>query len=189
MDRLVGATTDPATTPSDEILTNSDIIATASVVVATLAFFSTAWQAWLTHRHSRLSVKPLLTWSTHRNLTATGFEVISELSNKGLGPAVVVERYFSLAGSHFDVPADGASALDSLVSQLVPPEWNCRIVFQGLPGVGGAILPGDSMRIAHLRFDRFVYDHSDELERRMGQVAFTVGYEDLYGNRNIFRTE
>jgi hypothetical protein len=168
-------------------LTTSDIIATASVVVAVLAFFTAAWQTWVTHKHSRLSVKPLLTWATERNQGESAFELVASLSNFGVGPAIVRERYFTLDGSHFKSP-DAHSEIESLVHKLLPEEWGCRVAAQGLPGEGSAIPPGTSIRIVRLVFVPGVFAKIPELERLMERVRFVVIYEDLYENRGVFRT-
>ncbi|WP_169170592.1 hypothetical protein [Acidovorax sp. SRB_24] len=168
-------------------MSNSDIIATASVVVAALAFFTTAWQTWVAHKHSRLSVKPFLSWGTTRNNTHQAFEVIVALSNFGVGPAIVRERYFTLDGCHFESP-DGRSAVEALVEKLLPDDWGCRVAGQGLPGEGTAIPPGATIRIARLLFRPVVFEEQGELARLMERVRFVVVYDDLYDNRDVFRT-
>lgn len=168
-------------------MTNSDIIAAASVFVATLAFFTTAWQTWVTHKHSRLSIKPILSWGTTRNQTEAAFEVEASLSNFGVGPALVVERYFTLDGNHFE-SSDERSALEALVEKVLPDDWNCRVAGHGLPGEGTAIPPGTSRRIGRLIFTPEVYEQQGELVQLMERIGFVVVYEDLYGNRAIFRT-
>jgi hypothetical protein len=169
-------------------LTNSDVIAIASVCVAVLAFFSTAWQTWLTHRHSRLSVKPILSWGTERTTSPSGYEIAASLANKGLGPAIVVERYFTLDGAHFDPVSPEQSPVDTLVSRLMPVDLRVAVVSQALPGVGSPLLPGDKMVIAHLHFPPDARDRAKEIEMRMEQVGFVVVYEDIYGHRSVFRT-
>jgi hypothetical protein len=169
-------------------LNNSDIIAAASLVIATLAFFTTAWQTWVTHRHSQLSVKPLLNWATHRTLTPKGYEVRVVLSNAGLGPAVIHARHFTLDGSKYKSQSDKETDAEALVGKLLPKDWNCSLVAQGLPGIGSAILPNNHQLIAHLVFDPFVYDYSSHLDKLMERVQFIVEYGDLYGNRYVYST-
>jgi hypothetical protein len=169
-------------------MSSSDVIAIASVIVATLAFFTTVWQSWLTHRHSRLSVRPLLAWHTNRTLKSDAFEVVTILSNKGLGPAIVKERYFTLDGQHYKTPSSASNVVETLALSLIPEDWGCRIPEHGLPGVGNAILPGEEITIARLAFKPVVFDYSDELDLRMKRVEFVVVFEDIYENRFVFRT-
>ncbi len=168
-------------------LSNSDVVAVASVVVAVLALFSTGWQTWLTYRHSRLSVKPFLSWSTEQTTSDAGYEIISSLMNKGLGPAIVVERYFTLDGQHFAPPSEDQSAIDALFVRLVPVGVRARVVRQSLPGLGSPLLPGDKMVISHLHFAPEEHHRAKELEQQMERVDFVVVYEDIYGNRGVFR--
>jgi hypothetical protein len=172
----------------DATFSNSDVIATASVVVAVLALFSTGWQTWLSHRHSRLSVKPFLSWSTERTTSAQGYEIVASLTNKGLGPAIVVERYFALDGQHFAPQAEDENAVDALLQRLLPVDVRAHVVRQSLPGVGSPLLPGDKMVIAHLLFAKEAIGRAKELEQRMERVEFVVVFEDIYGHRNVFRT-
>ncbi|MFZ2307548.1 MAG: hypothetical protein WAW73_07275 [Rhodoferax sp.] len=169
-------------------MTNSDYIAIASAAIALLALFSTGWQAWIARHHNRLSVKPLLSWSSNLAQTPNGFEVTVLLSNNGLGPAIVTERYFTLDGLHFLHPAGPVSAIDALAGKILPEEWRCQVVAHGLPGTHTAILPGASFVIARLLFDSAVYDHQLELNKRFERVGFVVGYKDLYERRDIFKT-
>lgn len=166
---------------------NSDIIAAASAIIATLAFFTTAWQTWVTHKHSRLSVRPVLSWGTVRNQTAHAFELVVSLSNYGVGPAIVRERYFTHNGLHYE-PPKGKTAVEALAEMLLPPEWGSRVVEQALPGIGTAIPPGASTVIARLVFRPDVFEKQAELERLMEEVRFVLVYEDLYENCQVFRT-
>lgn len=169
-------------------MTNSDYIAIASAAIALLALFSTGWQAWIARHHNRLSVKPLLSWSSNLAQTPNGFEVTVMLSNNGLGPAIVTERYFTLDGLHFLHPAGPVSAIDVLAAKVLPDEWRCRVIAHGLPGVSTAILPGASHVIARLLFDSAVYDCQLELNRKFARIGFVVCFKDLYDRRDIFKT-
>jgi hypothetical protein len=169
-------------------LTNSDIIAAASLLVALFAFFLTAWQARLMHQHSRLSVKPILAWGTEKKLSTTFLEMVSTLTNKGLGPAIVVERYFTLNGLHFQSASEDTTPLEALVKELLPEDLNAVIARQALPGIGSPLLPGDAMAISHLVFPSLRDDRWKEIESRMGKVQFVVVYEDIYGQRRVFKT-
>ena len=169
-------------------MTNSDVIAISSVVVATLVFFLTAWQAWLTHRHSILSVKTLLTWSTHRIETNFGLEFVSSLSNKGLGPAIIAERFFTDDGNQFYSDRSGESILEALVREgTLPANGIVVLNRRGDPGIKGVILPGETICISHLVFDKHVLDFVVELGERTEKVGYTIVYEDLYGNRTTLR--
>jgi hypothetical protein len=172
----------------DEKLQPADIIATASLAVAVLALFFTAWQAWIARRHSRLSVKPLLSWGTERNITPSTYEVISSLTNKGLGPAIVIERYFTVDEKRCAPGSSYPSQVEALVAELLPSDLKAHVARQSLPGEGSALLPAERMVIAHLVFPSSGAARSKEIEDRMNQVQFTVLYQDIYGQRYTFTT-
>ena len=171
-----------------DAFSSSDVIAIASVVVAVLALFSTGWQTWLSYRHSRLSVKPLLFWSTERTTSTASYEIVATLANNGLGPAIVVERYFTLNGQHFASPSKDQTEIDALFQRLVPKGIRAQVVRQALPGVGSPLLPGNKMVIAHLLFAAEAIGRAKEVEQQMEKVELVVVYEDIYGRRDVFRT-
>jgi hypothetical protein len=165
-------------------LSSSDIIAISSIVIAVLALFATWWQAWLTHKHNRLVVRPFLAWCHDRNHGQNCLEVVFSLSNQGIGPAIVRERYFYLDGKHFKNQSD-KSDVECLVDELLPLEWKCWIKEQGLPGLNHAIPAGSSFVIAHLVFDESVLNNASQLDEILKRVRFCVVYEDLYGKRSV----
>jgi len=170
-------------------MSNSDIIAIASVVIAGLAFFTTVWQTWVGRQHSRLSVKPLLCWGTSRHVGQASLEISATLSNKGLGPALVKERYFQLDGKHFALPQGSElSEIEALVEQIFPKDWERHIVSQSIPGVSGAIFQGTEITVVRILFKPRTGGFLAEIERIMDRVDFVVVYEDLYQNRHVFRT-
>lgn len=69
-----------------------------SIIIALCALFVTAYEAWSTRRHNKLSVKPHITTFTYRhrnsNKSPSGETILTgtiliELLNNGLGPAVI----------------------------------------------------------------------------------------------------
>lgn len=79
----------------------ADIIATSSLFVALFALFATISQQRTAHKHNKLSVRPLLTWNVARNTSDDGASITYTLRNQGLGPAVVIDRYFLKDGTRF----------------------------------------------------------------------------------------
>jgi len=170
-------------------MTTADVIATASLAVALLALGATGWQGWLTRRHGKLSVRPLLTWHTLRVRNDHSFEVIFTLANKGIGPAIVRERYFTRDGHNFMSPDPTSSTVDALVAELLAPNWQCHIKAQGLPGVDTAVVPGEPLVIAHLIFPPEVATEPQKLSELLDRVSFVVVYEDLYQEKIVFRSQ
>lgn len=65
------------------------IITAVGVFVAACAFITTIWQAAITRKHNRMSVKPhLTTWTTTIH---EGRSYAVHLMNNGLGPALITK--------------------------------------------------------------------------------------------------
>lgn len=166
---------------------NLDFTAIAAVVVAVLALFATIWQTLHTQKHSKLSVRPWLTWNISRTLNNDKFEVTFTLSNKGLGPAIVRECYFTRDGSHFKSEKSNRSAIDLLVEELLPPTLACRVQSQSLPGTDSALLPNEQLIIANLVFPSVVAESYEKIQEALLAVGLVVVFEDLYGEKEIFK--
>lgn len=158
----------------------TDVIATCSVLVAVLAFLATAWQGWLAHRHNRLSVRPHLVWHISRRNDQSSCGIVYSLRNLGLGPAVVLDRYFTKDGVRFaptglktdEVPAFVAFALGNRVHYAVRAF--------GLPGKNAAIPSQGEVVVADLDFPGATSDQLKVVEELAGHVAFYVKYESMY---------
>lgn len=168
-------------------MNNLDPTAVAAVVVSFIALFATIWQTLHTQRHSKLSVKPWLDWNISRTLTDDSFEVKFTLSNKGLGPAIVRERYFTKEGNHFKSDRKNRSEIDLLVEQLIPPTLGCKVQSQSLPGLNSPLLPNDQVVIANLVFPANAAQHYEVVEKALLAVGIVVIFEDLYGKREVFK--
>ena len=71
------------------------VIAICGVVIAVVSLGVSAYVAWATHKHNRLSVRPLL------GLTVTfpvGATAGLRLSNSGLGPARITDSFLTFDG-------------------------------------------------------------------------------------------
>jgi len=74
------------------------VIAISGVVIAVASLGVSAYVAWATRRHNRLSVRPLL------GLTITfpvGATAGLRLTNSGLGPARIISSRLAVAGEQF----------------------------------------------------------------------------------------
>lgn len=166
--------------------TSSDVIALSSAVIALCAFFATAWQAWLAHKHNRLSVRPWLVWHTEkRNVSAPNtyplFGVVFSVKNQGLGPAVIHERYFTFRGERFFKPDDAVNEVEAFIQHVFGSTLPRRVPRFGLPGAGAAIPAGAEVLIADVEFhgmnERAVTNALDAL----GEIVFHIKYESIYG--------
>ena len=161
-------------------LNTSDVIAMSAVLVALCALVTTLWQAHVARAHNRLSVRPHLAWNINRVRANRGCELVFTLENCGVGPAIVVDRFFSVDGARY--PASGHDAVEKLLSTVIGEALSYHLRQNGLPGVGSPIPAGRSYVVAHIFFPLSSIEVVDEFMDR-ADVGFQVHYECLYRRR------
>lgn len=162
-------------------MTTSDIIATCSVIVAVLAFFATAWQAWLSHRHNRLSVRPLLVWRISRRNDPTSAGIAYSVKNLGLGPAIIRDRYFTKNGERFTPPGMAIDEVKAFVEHVLGQQVEYHLHTFGLPGKDTAIPSQDEVVVADIVFSTPGADLLPTLQEMAGVIGFHINYESMYG--------
>lgn len=83
---------------SNSALSSSDKIATAAALIALFAFLVAIWQAYISRKHNRLSVKPKLDLYT---LCIDSEPIKIQLMNYGLGPAVISDITYEIGGKKY----------------------------------------------------------------------------------------
>ncbi len=164
-------------------MTSSDIIALSSAITAACALFATFWQAWLSYKHNRLSVRPKLVWHvTRRDSPNSG--IAFAVRNLGLGPAVIRERYFSKDNTRFVPPMAQTDEVKAFVAHAFGQQQVHYALKQfGLPGKDAAIPGQGEVVIADIEFPALPFAQLDTIVLLAGDVAFHVKYESLYGER------
>lgn len=162
-------------------MTPSDIIAICSVLVAVFAFVATAWQAWLSHRHNRLSVRPLLVWHIDRHNDPKHAGITYSVKNLGLGPAVIRERYFTKDGERFVSPGIPIDEVKAFVEHVFGQQVQYNLHTFGLPGKDAAIPSQGEVVVADIEFPTLGPDILPTLREIAGDIAFHVKYESMYG--------
>lgn len=164
-------------------MNTTDVIATCSLVVAALAFISTTFQLWSTHRHNKLSVRPLLTWHIARRAEKDGTTIAYVLRNHGLGPAVVNDRYFSKDAVRFKPPQLALDEVTAFVAFALGTKVPYQLKSYGLPGIGAAVPSQGEVTIGELFFPGVPPDRLAVVEELAGEVHFHVEYESMYGEK------
>lgn len=162
-------------------MTPSDIIATCSVLVAVFAFVETAWQAWLSHRHNRLSVRPLLVWHINRRDDPKRAGITYSIKNLGLGPAVIRERYFTKDGERFVAPGIPIDEVKAFVEHVIGQQVQYHLHSFGLPGKDAAIPSQGEVVVIDIEFPTLGQDLLPTLRGMAGDIAFHIKYESMYG--------
>ncbi len=161
-------------------ITSSDIIAICSVIVAALAFAVTLWQAKVARMHSRLSVRPLLVWHSHRINAEKGSRISFSVRNHGLGPAIVTARYFTKEGNRFHPPGLKTDEVADFLTYLFAKKIEYRLLQYGLPGQDSAIPAGTEIVVADVDFPAIPSVNFDTLNSTTRDVNFVVEYKSLY---------
>jgi hypothetical protein len=168
---------------------NSDYIALASAFIATLAFGATMWQGWITRRHNHLSVRPLLVWHVARNNSPEFAEITFSLKNKGIGPAIISDRYFTVRGERFIPTGLKTDEVQELVQTTLARQFEYTLRQFGLPGNDAAILPQEEITVAKIAFHRMGPDVLTEVAKSIDYIEFCTDYKSLYGHKFKLRTD
>lgn len=152
----------------------------AANIIALTAVVFTAYQAWLTRRHNRLSVRPhLLThFSTHTNYSEPAYYYSLELRNYGLGPAVVNSWGVLLDGEEKELPT--SKDVDKLIKGLVPNFLSLSTRFLGKAEVMRA---NDSEIILALKLPLMNAAEQTAFEKQLDRLALVVDYSSMYGEK------
>ncbi|MDP5138737.1 hypothetical protein ORJ04_22585 [Rheinheimera baltica] len=156
-------------------MSNSDIIALSAVIIAALALLSTLWQGYLTRKHNKLSVKPLL----HLNLgTLNGLFI--KLQSLGLGPALITKVVIISDGKRYENPSK--DPYPEILSYLTTA--NYKYLFN-MPVVGSSYLPGSEINLLSLECENFSFEQKKELEAFHEQLYFELHYTSFYGGKEL----
>lgn len=153
-------------------------------VIAVCALFLTTYQAAMTRRHNRLTVKPHLTTVMHRHIppeSPSMITVTATLANRGLGPAIIREYEVLIDGK--PEKADQHWALFKPMQRV----FNGKLVERGTR-IGwirkGAVLgKDDKFECATLFLD--MSDPADLaiLEQNINRLQLRIQYESAYGEK------
>lgn len=150
-----------------------------SAFIAVLALFVSIHSAWETRKHSRLTVTPRLTTSTHGDSVSddhgSTLQVSFTLANVGLGPAIVKAAEVLLDG--VVVPATSSEDVRALLQHTFPGARLGPTVFFMKLNKEHAIAAGNVLDIVEFTMTNAPSDARKQLER----FAIVVRYESLYG--------
>ena len=144
------------------------ITAICAGVIALAAIGLTAWQACVTRKHNRLSVRPHLCF--YRNI-APGIQIV--LKNSGIGPAFITD-YKLFIDDQPIVESNVRTYHNSVAEKLEIPEGNLQIL---LPDCKGAI--ASNKELVLLSTDITV--ERPVLLKKADRLSIEVDYESVYG--------
>ncbi len=151
----------------------------SAVVIALCALFFTGWQAWITRKHNKLSVKPHLIRHTNLNKFPNHCELSVSLKNIGLGPLFVKKMVFYHNGEPFDFHDD--DELEAKIWGIVGhKDFNHS---SGTINNGSGLEPGSEHQIFRLEFSRTFPEQCIQAAKDLDAFDVVVEYESIYGDK------
>lgn len=155
----------------------------AANIIALAATAFVAYQAWLTRKHNRLSVRPHLQIHTDiRRGVAAGPNTIdhytAELRNDGLGPAITIKWRLFLDGKEQINPT--AKGIDNIVKALAPNALSVTSYYMGEDHV---MRSNDSRILLAVRVPSMNPEQLKTLEAQLARLDFLIEYTSMYGDK------
>jgi hypothetical protein len=170
-------------------LQSSDYIAIASALVALLALGATVWQGFVTRQHNRLSVRPLLVWHVARGTSVAGAELVFIVKNRGIGPALITDRYFTVNNQRFVPSKPQTDEVLEVVHSVLGSKYQYDVRQWGLPGKGAALPAQEEVVVARIAFPAMSHEQLSSLMREIKNIRFFLRYECLYGKPLELKTD
>ena len=164
------------------MLTNSDLIAAGSLVTAGCAVFISVWQAVISRRHNKLSVKPHI----EAIVRTSDEDVQIEIENGGLGPAIVESIVVSVGKQHIQIKTQ--SDLYNIIGLLFSPcpPKDLRIASY-VPGQYTSIAPGCKLTLLDIKYNKKSETLKEELIAQLFSSSITVRYRCMYEHSHEYR--
>lgn len=152
-------------------------------IIASCALVFTTYQAYLSRKHNRISVRPKLALQAERNSQNHTGSIIINLSNSGLGPAEINSYTLELDGKEQSFK-NSTEALD-WIRNLVGIIEQKSAIYSIIPGHVLSI--NESIIILHLDFMEDGENGWDLIEKLMNRISLTV--QCMVKNLNITQCE
>jgi len=159
-----------------EILGNN-----AAEVIALCALVFTAYQAYTTRRHNKLSVKPHLTTFVTGDRSADKFSFSAKLMNNGLGPAIIKSYQIYVDGKLSEIKSS-KQAEDALKELL----HDKKVITTSATFLGkDYAMPAKESK--DLMAASFMLERDDELREIASRLKFdwVIEYESIYGGKDV----
>lgn len=156
--------------------------ANASNVIALSALAATFWQAYISRKHNKLSVKPYLTtWTT----TSSDGYVIVKIINNGVGPAHI---------KSFSIFVDG----QKMIGENLEPHIKClNIIFSDYEfswygsylGIDYMMPSNEQKDLIAIKFTGQKMPTRFEVDHRAKRVQIVIDYESIYEQKFKYDSE
>jgi len=160
---------------------NSNNIAAASAVIAFCALGLTLWQGYIARRHNIMSVAPLLNSCIVCHVNDP-FKI--EISNGGLGPAIIKKFTIYVNDSEFDI---GEENLWERILTLIGVDVN-SVKWVGQSHIeGDPIQAGKSALLLEIKPVNDIEGTINHLDRVHDLIKYSIEYECMYGKKRTLR--
>lgn len=160
-------------------LSNSDVIAISAIVIALASLLVAVWQAALTRKHNKLSVKPHLTLES---VMSTGHDIEVLLCNNGIGTACLKSFNIVIEGKRHNI--SNVYDLNSLLKRDNFHLDKTNVSFYPYTG-NNTIRAGDSVTLLHFAGSASDTIIASDIVIELGLMTFQIEYECLYGERYL----
>lgn len=157
-----------------------DWTAVGSIVLGGCALVTTIYQAHLSRKHNRLSVRPHLTRHTDIQKDTIGATYRFTLSNCGIGPALISELYFLVDGERFPSSRNSSDEVAAVVEAVIGRKYAYELLEHGLPGEASALSPGQTFVIAVIRFPIANGLIREAIESEIDRIDMSITYKSMY---------
>jgi hypothetical protein len=156
------------------------ITAIGTVVIALAALALSLWQFRASRTHNKLSVRPLLVFDASYDPTVRGFGL--RVSNKGVGPAVILEFRILVDGKD-----ETASAPHPWADALMKLDLNYKFVQHFSLGSDTAVSPEETVPLITADPDQITEDMVHHMKNRLPRIGIVISYQSVYGEHFTVR--
>ena len=158
-----------------------------SLSIALCAVLFTAYGLAATRRHNRLSVTPHLSGCTNSSTTNEGLIFAYDISNNGIGPAIIKKVILLRHGKLF--PRGNGEYIETLIREHFGGQLNYQIIHSFNFGTDASFKSGDTRRIIEILFPGIKLQEKEKTFKILEGLDLRIEYESFYGQKFIFSTE
>ena len=156
------------------------ITALGTVVIAFAALALSVLQFKASRTHNKLSVRPLLVLDANYDPTVRGFGL--SVSNKGIGPAVILDFRILVDGKD-----ETASASHPWAAALKKLDLNYTFIQHFSLSSDTAISPRETLPLITADRDQIKDDMVHHMKNRLPRIGIVISYASVYGDHFTVR--
>jgi hypothetical protein len=153
----------------------------AANVIALCALVATFWQAYISRKHNRLSVKPHI--EIARGFNFKQQEYFVNILNNGIGPALITKIQFFVDGHEVNVQkSEVFNDIISEIFHLYRYKQHYLIISDSY-----MMKPNEEKEFMKIELlgsiRKFPINNSDEIEQINSRINIEINYQSIYGEK------